>query len=169
MKSLEGLDAAKSRKGNSLKTMTGDLTYLIFSEGLTLLRDNRLMEASNAFRRAHREVPGDPRYLSYHGLTVGLLDRNFPSAVKLCRAAVQQAPYDPELCVNLCRVYRESGQRMRALDALRAGLGFDKDSRILRMEQKRMGIRRDPAIGFLSRKHPLNKLIGKLTYKARNR
>ncbi len=147
--------------------MPTDLTYLVFSEGLNLLRNNQLVEASNSFRRAHKEAPGNPRYLSYFALTLGIVERDFPRAISLCRAAVEQTPYDPELSVNLSKVYFEAGQRLNALVALRAGLRFDKDDRTLLMELKRMGVRRKPALPFLSRNHPLNKAIGKLTYKQR--
>jgi predicted Zn-dependent protease len=147
--------------------MPKDLTYLVFSEGLKLLRDNHLSEAANAFRRAHKEAPGNPRYLSYHGLTVALTEKDLPKAIALCRAAVQHAPYDPELHVNLSKVYREAGQRLKALQTLQSGLSYDSTNRILLMELKRMGTRRKPLLGFLNRKNPLNKAIGKLTYKGR--
>ena len=147
--------------------MSKDLTYLVFSEGLKLFLDNHLVEASNAFRRAHKESPGNPQYLSYYGLTVALIEKDIPRAIGLCKAAVEHAPYDPELYVNLCRVYREAGQRLKALDTLRTGLGFDSNSRILLMELRRMGIRRSPFLSLLGRNHLLNRIIGKLTYKFR--
>ncbi len=147
--------------------MSKDHTYLIFSEGLTFLRDNRLIEASNAFLRAYKEESGNPRYLSYYGLSVALSQKDVPKAINLCRAAIKHAPYDPELYLNLCRVYREAGQRVKALETLREGLGFERDSPMLLMELRRMGIRRKPPLGFLARQHPLNKSIGKLTYRLR--
>jgi len=147
--------------------MSRDHAYLIFSEGLTFLRDNRLIEASNAFLRAHREESGNPRYLSYYGLVVALAQKDVPKAIKLCRAAIKHAPYEPELYLNLSRIYRESGQRMKALETLKEGLRFDADSPILLMELRRMGIRRKPPLTFLARENPLNKTIGKLTYKLR--
>ncbi len=147
--------------------MSKDLTYLVFSEGLTFLRDNRLLEASNAFRQALKEEKGNPRYLSYHGLIVALFEKDIPRAVSLCRAAINHAPYDPELCLNLFRVYRQAGQRVKALDALKEGLSFDSDNPLLLMELKRMGVRRKPPLGFLSRENPLNKSLGKFTYKLR--
>jgi tetratricopeptide (TPR) repeat protein len=147
--------------------MPKDLTYLVFSEGLTFLRDKRLVEASNAFRRAVKEDSGNPRYLSYYGLIVALLEKDFHRAVSLCRAAIKHAPYEPELYVNLCKVYREAGQRSKALDALREGLSYDRENPLLLMEVRRMGTRRKPPLGFLARKNPLNKAIGKLTYKLR--
>ena len=147
--------------------MSKDFTYLVFSEGLTFLRDNRLLEASNAFRRALKEESGNPRYLSYHGLTVALFEKDIPKAVGLCRAAINHAPYDPELYLNLCRVYRQARQRVKALDALKEGLSFDSDNPLLLMELRRMGVRRKPPLGFLSRENPLNKTLGKFTYKLR--
>ena len=147
--------------------MTKDLTYLVFSEGLMFLRNNRLAEASHAFKRAFTEDGGNPRYLSYYGLTVALLDENFPKAISLCRAAIEHAPYEPEYYLNLCRVYHEAGRRKEALKTLREGLSFEKDSPLLLMALKRMGTRRKPPLSFLPREHSLNKRLGKLTHKIR--
>ena len=147
--------------------MPRDLTYLVFSEGLTFLRDNRLVEACNAFRRAVKEDSANPRYLSYYGLIVALTEKDIPRAISLCRAAIKHTPYEAELYVNLSRVYREVGQRLKALDALREGLGYEGDSPLLLMELKRMGTRRKPPLSFLARENPINKTIGKLTYKFR--
>jgi len=144
-----------------------DHPYLVFSEGLTFLRNNRLVEASNAFKRAVKEDSGNVRYLSYYGLTVALFEEDIPRAISLCRASIEHTPFDPELYFNLSRVYHLAGQRVMALKTLREGLGYENDSPLLLMALRRMGVRRRPPLIFLPRKHPLNKIIGKLTYKLR--
>jgi tetratricopeptide (TPR) repeat protein len=144
-----------------------DLTYLVFSEGLMFLRNNRLVEASNAFKRAVKEDSGNVRYLSYYGLTVALLEKDIPRAISLCRASIDHAPFDPELYFNLSRVHHLAGQRVKALKTLREGLGYEEDSPLLLMALRRMGVRRTPPLNFLPREHLLNKIIGKLTYKLR--
>lgn len=149
--------------------MATDLNYMVFSEGLMFLRHRRLAEASNAFKRAYNEERGNPRYLSYYGLTVALLEQDFPRAISLCRAAIEHAPFEPEYYLNLCRVHHEAGQRKQALIALRDGLGFQKDNTLLQMALRKMGIRRKPPLSFLPREHLLNKFLGKLTFKLRKR
>ncbi len=147
--------------------MGKDLTYLVFSEGLMFLRNNRMVEASNAFKRAVKEDNGNVRYLSYYGLTVALLEKDIPRAISLCRASIEHTPFDPELYFNLSRVYHLAGQRVKTLITLREGLGYEEDSPLLRMALRRMGVRRTPPLNFLPREHLLNKIIGKLTYKLR--
>jgi hypothetical protein len=66
--------------------------------------------------------------------------------------------------VNLSKVYTKAGQRKKALEALVEGMNFDKSNALLRMEMKRLGVRRKPAISFLSRDHIVNRSLGQLTY-----
>lgn len=129
------------------------------------LRNNRLVEASNAFKRAVNEDGGNAKYLSYLGLTVALLEKDIPRATRMCRASIDHSPFDPELYFNLSRVYHLAGQRVKALKTLREGLGYEEDSPLLLMGLRRMGVRRTPPFKFLRREHLLNKIFGKLTYK----
>ena len=147
--------------------MEKNLSYLVFSEGLMFLRNNCLAEASYAFKRAVEEESGNVRYLSYYGLTVALLEKDIPRAINLCRASIDHAPFDPELYFNLSRVYHLAGQRVKALNTLREGLGYKEDSPLLLMALRRLGVRRRPPLKHLRREHLLNKTIGKLTYKLR--
>jgi predicted Zn-dependent protease len=147
--------------------MNVDLSREVFSQGLEYLRKNRIPEAANAFRRAFKMDPDNPRHLSYYGLILALSDNNIADAINFCRAAVLRAAYEPEFYVNLCKVYTRGGQRKKALETLVEGMNFDKNNTLLRMEMKRLGARRKPLISFLSRDHILNKSLGRLTYKLR--
>ena len=139
----------------------------IFTRGVQLLRSNRIPEASNAFRRVFKLDPDNPRYLSYYGLILALADDNFQDAVNFCRAAILRAAYEPEFYLNLSKVYARAGQRKKALETLLEGLSFNKNNVSLKMEMKRMGMRRKPILPFLSRNHILNKSLGELTYQLR--
>ncbi len=147
--------------------MPNESTDQIFSHGLDFLKRNRLTEASNAFRRAFKQDPENPQYLSYYGLIVSLVDDNFQDGINFCRAAIYRAAYEPQLYINLCRVYSKAGQRKKALEALVEGLNNAENHDPLRMEMKRMGVRRKPTIRFLDRDHILNKAIGRFTYNLR--
>jgi tetratricopeptide (TPR) repeat protein len=135
-----------------------------FDQGIEYLKRNRIQEASNAFRQAIRSDPENPLFLSYYGLVVALGEQNFQDAINFCRAALLKAAYDPELYVNLCRVYTKAGQRKKALETLLQGLHYDRGNFLLMQEMKRMGCRRKPILGFLSRDHFLNKTLGRLTH-----
>jgi predicted Zn-dependent protease len=144
--------------------MNRDLVREIFSQGLDYLRRNRIPEAANAFRRAFKMDSENPRHLSYYGLILALGDENLQDAINFCRGAIVRAAYEPEFYVNLSKVYVKAGQRKKALEALVEGMNFDRSNTLLRMEMKRLGVRRKPAISFLSRDHILNRSLGLLTY-----
>ena len=146
-----------------------DLTKEVFSKGLEYLRINRVSEAANAFRKAFKLDPENPEYLSYDGLILALTGENIHDAINFCRAAILRAAYEPQLYINLCRVYSSGGQRKKALETLMEGMSFDKNNTSLRMEMRRMGTRRKPLIPFLSRDHVLNKSLGRFTYRLRTR
>jgi len=147
--------------------MTSDLSDKIFAQGLQFLKNHRLAEASNAFRKAFKQDPDNPLYLSYYGLIVALAENNLQDGINFCRAAIYRAAYEPQCYLNLCKVYSKAGQRKKALEALLEGLNFEKNNSLLKMEMKRMGIRRKPFLSFLPRNHFLNKSIGMYTYKFR--
>jgi len=136
-----------------------------FDQGLEYLRRNRIQEASNAFRKALKTDPDNPQFLSYYGLILALGEQNFQDAINFCRAAVLRAAYEPELYVNLCRVYSKAGQRKKALETLLEGLHYDWENQLLMQEMKRMGCRRKPLFAFLSRDHFLNKTLGRFTHR----
>ena len=135
-----------------------------FNLGMEYLKQNRIQEASNAFRKALKTDPDNPHFLSYYGLILALGEENFQDAINFCRAAILKAAHEPELYVNLCRVYSKAGQRKKALEALLEGLHYDRGNHRLKLEMKRMGCRRKPAFSFLSRDHFLNRAVGRLTY-----
>jgi tetratricopeptide (TPR) repeat protein len=147
--------------------MAVDTTQVIFRQGLEYLKGNQLEAAANAFRRAFKNEPENPRHLSYYGLIIALHELNYQDGVNFCRAAILRAAYEPEFYLNLCRVYSKAGQRKKALETLVEGLSFDSASAPLKLEMRRMGSRRKPAVSFLSRDHFLNRSIGKLTYQLR--
>jgi tetratricopeptide (TPR) repeat protein len=147
--------------------MISNLTDEIFAQGLQFLKRNRLAEACNAFRRAFKQNPDNPLYLSYYGLIVALAEDNLQDGVNFCRAAIYRAAYEPQCYLNLCKVYSKAGQRKKALEALLKGLNFEKNNTLLKMEMKRMGIRRKSFLPFLPRDHFLNKSIGMFTHKFR--
>jgi Tfp pilus assembly protein PilF len=135
-----------------------------FDQGIEYLKRNRIQEASNAFRKAIRTDPDNPQFLSYYGLILALGEQNFQDAIKFCRAALLKTRYEPELYINLCKVYSKAGQRKKALETLLEGLHYDQGNQLLMQEMRRMGCRRKPILGFLSRDHFLNKTLGRLTH-----
>ena len=140
----------------------------LFKAGLYLLKRDKLPEALAAFKKALFIRDKDPRYMSYTGLSLALTGRT-KEAVLLCERAVQKEFFRQELFLNLGRVYLISGNRRKAHIAFRKGMALDRENRLLRGELEKMGIRKPPVFQFLDRRHPINKITGKVLHRLRLR
>jgi tetratricopeptide (TPR) repeat protein len=112
------------------------------------------------FRAAHRLEPASARYRSYHGLCLGLAERRFDKALELCRSAAKEEFFNPELYLNLARVHLGFGFKGEGIRYLRRGLMIDPANRQIADELRRLGVRRRPVLGFLRRRHLLNRWLG---------
>jgi predicted Zn-dependent protease len=123
-----------------------------------------LFEAAIRLDRQYRGERPQPRYLSYYGLCLGLESKRWKEAVDLCRDALAAESYNPDLHLNLGRVLLAAGRRKEGFETLRRGLEVDDQHEGLHRALTSMGSRRRPALPFLSRNHPLNKLLGKMAH-----
>jgi tetratricopeptide (TPR) repeat protein len=140
-----------------------------FKAGMFLLKRDRVKEAHAAFKQALFLQERDPRYMSYTGLTLAMAMGKTKEAVLLCEKAVQKEFFRAELFLNLGKVYLLAGNRKKAHIAFRKGMTLDRDNRTLRGELEKMGIRKPPVFKFLDRRHPVNKLTGKMLHRMRLR
>lgn len=106
-------------------------------------------------------------YMSYLGVTQVLL--NDVSGLNLCRRAAAEETRRGEVFENLARAELKLGHRKQACDALRRGLKIDRANPALKALREEMGMRRRPVLGFLDRDNPLNRFLGKLTYRPARR
>jgi len=106
---------------------------------------------------------------SYLGYGVALSRRQIAEGRRLCRHAVKVEFYQPETYLNLARTELLAGDRRAASDALERGLALDPDDRELVALGRKMGRRRPPVLGFLSRDNPLNRLLGRLRHAVHDR
>jgi tetratricopeptide (TPR) repeat protein len=102
------------------------------------------------------------RYLSYYGLSLARADRPTREAMDACERAVRCDPWDPDLLLNLGRVFALAGKSTRALAAYERGLQIAPRHRALRTELRALDRRSTPPLSFLSRSHPLNCALGKI-------
>src|SRR3990172_4143788 len=130
----------------------------LFKAGVFLLKRDKAREALSAFKRALFMKEKEPRYMSYTGLCLALTDGRTKEALVLCEKAVEREFYRAELFLNLGKGYLVAGNRRKAHDAFRKGMALDRDSREIRVELERMGVRKPPVFPFLDRKHPINKV-----------
>ncbi len=141
---------------------------ILYRKGLAALGKNDLVEATNLFRSAtliERErgaVRPRMRYVSYFGLALAQQRGPIPEAVQACERAARYDCWDPELQLNLARVYLMSGRTRRALMALERGRQLDPTHQTLRAELAKVDRRAKPVIPWLSRNNALNVSLGKV-------
>jgi tetratricopeptide (TPR) repeat protein len=146
-----------------------------------------ILSAENAFRRGLASlVDGDPtvasdyfqsailtevqrgvkrpqmRYLSYYGLSRAQAFGATPQSIQACETAARRDFFNPDLLLNLGRVYLLAGKTTKALAAFERGLGIAPSHKGLRAEFTKIDRRAAPPLGIVSRSHPLNKWLGRL-------
>ncbi len=133
-----------------------------FCRGDAELAAGRHAGALEHFRAAHRLDPASARYRSFYGLCIGLEESRFDRALELCRAAAKEEFFNPVLYHNLARVHLVFGFKAEAIRYLRRGLMIDPASTPIREALGQLGVRRRPVLGFLRRRHLLNRWFGRL-------
>ena len=138
-----------------------------FRKGLGALAENRPEAASQYFRQAldlerdRSKSRLDMRYLSYYGLSLAQAGLSTQIALQACKTAVFKQNNDPELYLNLGRVYVLTGKPVRGMEAFERGLRIAPDHKIRRKELAKIDRRSRSPISFLDRSHPLNRWIGR--------
>ena len=137
------------------------LEALAQSKGLEALA---LFESAIAIERQFGAERAQPRYVSYYGLCLVLENRKHVDALALCREAVEAEFFNPDLYCNLVKVLRTAGRRAEAHGVAIRGLRWEARHAGLHRELREMGSRRKPVLPFLSRRNPINVLLGRMTY-----
>lgn len=139
----------------------------VFTRGLTAVDRGRYLEALALFettleltQRAGETPP--VKCLSYYGLCVAMASTRLQEARDLCVTAVHAEPSDPDHHLNLGRVHLRMGDREQAFESFVRGLKVDHRHRGLIDAVSSLGFRRRPVLTFLGRRHPLNRMLGKL-------
>ena len=130
--------------------------------GLALLEGGHGHEGFEHLSRAYLADPQSARFRSAYALALALVRGQFLGAVELARAAVRQEFYNPDLYLNLSRIYMAFDCKAEAIRYLRRGLMVDPENDRLRRKLLELGIRRRPTIRFLPRGHLFNRLLGRI-------
>lgn len=104
--------------------------------------------------------------LSYYGLCLVALEREVDRGLGFCRRAVDQDGHLADFYVNLGKAYLLLHRKPLAVATFEQGLEIDDDPR-LSAELTKLGIRHQPVIPFLPRRHVLNRFLGR--WRARRR
>lgn len=90
---------------------------------------------------------------------------DFDRALALCIKSLKGDITNPDIYLNLAKIYIFADNKTLAIKAIEKGLKHDSTHEGLVHLHKELGERREPAVGFLPRGATINKSIGKLTYK----
>jgi tetratricopeptide (TPR) repeat protein len=146
-----------------------------FRRGLTALVDGDATVAADYFQSAiltevQRGIKRPQmRYLSYYGLSRAQAFGATPQAIQACETAARRDFFNPDLLLNLGRVYLLAGKTTKALAVFERGLGLAPNHRGLLAEFTRIDRRAAPPLGIVSRSNPLNKWLGRLRWSLRTR
>lgn len=130
----------------------------LFEKGLKALEEGRTPSALSFFEKASNLDPS-PICQSYLAFCLAKERGQYKKAIALCSEAIENEPERADIHLNMGRIFLLSGNKAEAIKTLREGLGKSKDKRII-TELERLGVRKKPAISFLSRKNPVNKYLG---------
>ncbi len=146
-----------------------------FRKGLAALSEEKYSEAAEQFKQAilieRQRSAARPqmRYVSFYGLAQALGDGATPEAVQACERAARLDFYNPDLQLNLGKVYLMAGKYTRALTAFERGLRLSPQHKALQAAKSKVDRRAPTVIPFLRRSHPLNRWLGKLRHAALSR
>lgn len=129
--------------------------------GINLARVGDYSEALKVFEEDLRFTE-EPTAMSYYAICLVEVEKKYEQAISLCLMAVEREFYNPDIYLNLGRVYMMNGQKAVAIRAFRKGLRIDETHPELMTEIQEMGVRRRPPLSFLSRRNIANKLLGML-------
>ncbi len=118
-----------------------------FNKGLEALVDQNYVEAAMHFRQAmdiehqRRILQPDMRYLSYYGLCRATAHDKIQEGLHACKRAARVRSQDPEMFLNLGRVYLLARQKRLASDAFQTGLCLNPSHKTLARESSRLDAR----------------------------
>lgn len=105
-------------------------------------------------------TPKDASGLSYFGLCLALVRKEYKVAIDLCRRAIDLEFYNGDHYANLARVYGAAGNRKKAVETAEAGLKLAHGNEYLLQVRESFGVRAKPAVPFLDRANPVNVSLG---------
>jgi tetratricopeptide (TPR) repeat protein len=136
---------------------------------VALCREGRWREGKDRLAEISKRAPSPinlpSEYYAYLGYCVARFDRRVKEGLQLCQHAVALDPGSAEAYLNLARVHLLDRNRWRASQALMRGEQLDPENVTLRELHFELGVRKNPVLPFLSRRNPLNVMLGRLRHR----
>lgn len=140
-------------------------TIAVLQRGIELCRQgdwNGGLAFLGRIAEAERSTALPGVFYSYLGYGIARCQQKTKEGLKLCRHSVKVEFYEPDNYLNLARTCLLAKDRSGAIDAVIEGLRVDPQHVELLALHRELGIRRRPALPFLSRSNPLNLLLGRV-------
>ncbi len=138
-----------------------------FLRGLEKLSIRDLDSALVLFRDAEENADEQDSYIyvymSYHGMVACQLGDE--TGLARCRRAAYFEHFDGDVFHNLAIAELRHGNRRQAIEAIRNGLRVEPGHKRLQRLRERIGSRRTPVLGFLSRDNFFNRVLGKISWR----
>ena len=115
------------------------------------------------------DTPKAASGLSWFGLTLALVRKEYKAAVDLCRRAIELEFFNGDHYANLARVYSAAGKRKKAVEVAEEGLKKAGSHEYLREVRHSLGVRARPAVPFLDRSNPINVSLGQARHAKKKR
>jgi tetratricopeptide (TPR) repeat protein len=106
------------------------------------------------------QSPKDASGLSFFGLCLALVRKQYKAGVDLCKRAIDLEFYNGDHYANLARVYMASNNRKKAVETADQGLKLVPEHEYLMEVRKELGVRKRPPVPILDRSNPINVSLG---------
>ncbi len=133
--------------------------------GIELAKEGLYTDALYVFDQ-NLSFTQNPLAMSYYALCLATAEGHYDKAISMCVMAAEKEFYNPEIYLNLGRIFLVNGQKRVAMKSFKKGLGYDISHEDIIEEVRRLGIRRSPTLSFLHRNNPVNRFFGKLIGRA---
>src|SRR3972149_2054204 len=90
-------------------------------KGMSLAREGRFFEALKVFDD-DLCFTQHPTAMSYYAVSLANVEGNYDKAISLCLMATEKEFYNPDIYLNLGRIFLLNGQKSVAIKAFRKGL-----------------------------------------------
>lgn len=132
----------------------------LLRKGIEALENGHEHLALTCFEEA-AQTANSPLLVSYLAYCRGIVRGEHAEACAMLEGAITQDPRNPLHYLHLARILIKSGDKRKAIEAVRRGLQFGSNDSLC-AELDSLGTRTAPVFPSLGRCHPLNRFLGKV-------
>lgn len=133
-----------------------------------LIRENQFEEALIILVKQSYS-PKTPAEVSFIALAEAATKQTYRSSINKCIRALEIWPTNVDIYLNLSTILFLAGRRDLASLKLLRGLTYHPEHEGLKKLHKKLGVRRQPVLTFLSRNNSVNIIAGKIISRTDNR